>query len=718
MSRINFHRLLAVAVIAFFSHGSVFGQVTTPDSPGVIPIDSGASSQQPPAVGDAPAVTSFVVGGVTIKENEMLGENEKNPTVPSGMQAFTLTFDKPLHFTLDPTEGIAIENLALVSFPSGLVDVTATNVTVSADSLTLSGTANMPEGVTYQVFVGDPGAVSAIFPFEMADVVEMGQGDDSVQQYFLGTVALPDAVVSGSGRLPEGFLLMDGPDWAVLFDAESGLDADVSTGSEDQDAEGDDPGIVRVAAVAVAESFPQQLFFDFRHVPDGSYQLFLSQEGVDSEGNYVELIATKELAVANNTSVMVTLEQSDFVPLPPDDEEVALVTSFVIGGVTLQENEMLLESGKNPPVPSGMQPFEIAFDKPLMGDLDPAEGIVFENMALISYPMGFMDSLDTATNLAVSDDRMKLSGTVNLPQDAIYQVLIGSLADVYPRQQYFFGTIELPDATVFGGGTLPEDFAPLYIYAVLFDASGTLDDEEDLPIVRLASINIAESYPLQLFFRCRHVPDGSYVMHVRTEGVDAEGNPVELMASKPVTVVNGGDVNLSITFTSAEEVAFSKVRVQRVDVANNRFFIQVEGQEIGVDVTDAALINTDLTDLDAIAGLLDDPVAVNREDLVFELSDLMVNDTVSIIGFPVSETEIQALMVIRHGMRSDLDGDRDVDFNDFLIFAAAFGKSADDEGANPAADLDGDGVVGFSDFLIFVEDFGKPASGKPAHQNR
>ena len=654
MSRINFHRLLAVAVIAFVSHGSVLGHVTNPDGPQVVPIDSGKSSQHSSGGGDAPpSVTSFVVGGVTLKENEMLGENEKNAPVPSGMQAFTLTFDKPLHFTLDPAEGIAIENMALVSFPFGLVDVTATNLTVSADSLTLSGTANMPEGVTYQVFVGSPSAVQTIFPFELADVVEMGQGDASVQQYFLGTVALPDAIVSGSGRLPEGFLLTDGPDWAVLFESEADVDAGTGEGAEDGDAGEDDPGIVRVAAVAVAESFPQQLFFDFQHVPDGSYQLFLSQEGVDSAGNYVELIATKELAVVNNTSVQVTLEQSDFVPLPPEEEEVALVTSFVIGGVTLQENEMLLESGKNPPVPSGMQPFEIAFDKPLMGDLDPDEGIVFENMALISYPLGFMDSLDTATNLTVSDDRMKLMGTVNLPQDAIYQVIIGSVADIFPRQQYFFGTVELPDATVFGGGTLPEDFSPQYTYAVLFDASGAVADDEDLPIVRLASINIAESYPLQLFFRCRHVPDGSYVMHVRIEGVDAEGNPVELMASKPVEVVNGGDVNLPVVFTSTEEVAFSKVRVQRVDVANNLFFIQVEGQEISVDVTDAALINYDLTDLDAIADLLDDPVAVNREDLVFELSDLMVNDTVSIIGFSVSETEIKALMVMRHGLRSD-----------------------------------------------------------------
>lgn len=425
--------------------------------------------------------------------------------------------------------------------------------------------------------------------------------------------------------------------------------------------------------------------------------------------NFHRLLAVAVIAFVSHGSVLGQVTNPDGPQVVPGDSDtsaqqpsaggdVPSVTWFVIGGITLQENEMLLENEKNAPVPSGMQPFEIAFDKPLMGDLDPAEGIVFENMALISYPLGFMDSLDTATNLAVSDDRMKLSGTVNLPQDAIYQVIIGSVADVFPKQQYFFGTVELPDATVFGGGTLPEDFTPHYTWAVLFGASDAVTDDEDLPIVRLASINIAESYPLQLFFRCRHVPDGSYVMHVEIEGVDAEGNPVELMASRSVEVVNGGDVYLSIEFTSTEEVAFSKVRVQRVDVDNNRFFIQVEGQEISVDVTDAALINHDLTDLDAIAD-------------IFELSELMVNDTVSIIGFSVSETEIQALMVMRHDMRSDLDGDRDVDFDDFLIFVAAFGKSGDEEGANPAADLDGDGMVGFSDFLIFVEDFGGPASG-------
>lgn len=425
--------------------------------------------------------------------------------------------------------------------------------------------------------------------------------------------------------------------------------------------------------------------------------------------NFHRLLAVAVIALIPNGSVLgqvtnpdgpqaVTIDSGTSSQQPSAMGDVPSVTSFVIGGVTLQENEMLGENEKNAPVPSGMQAFTLTFDKPLHFTVDPDEGGVIENVAFVSFPSGLVDSLATAADLTVSADSLTLSGTVNLPQDAIYQVIIGSVADVFPKQQYFFGTVELPDATVFGGGTLPEDFTPHYTWAVLFGASDAVTDDEDLPIVRLASINIAESYPLQLFFRCRHVPDGSYVMHVEIEGVDAEGNPVELMASRSVEVVNGGDVYLSIEFTSTEEVAFSKVRVQRVDVDNNRFFIQVEGQEISVDVTDAVLINYDLTDLDAIAD-------------IFELSELMVNDTVSIIGFSVSETEIQALMVMRHGMRSDLDGDRDVDFDDFLIFVAAFGKSGDEEGANPAADLDGDGMVGFSDFLIFVEDFGGPASG-------
>ncbi len=53
------------------------------------------------------------------------------------------------------------------------------------------------------------------------------------------------------------------------------------------------------------------------------------------------------------------------------------------------------------------------------------------------------------------------------------------------------------------------------------------------------------------------------------------------------------------------------------------------------------------------------------------------------------------------GSMADFNGDCVVDFNDFLIFASAFGKTESDA----MFDLDGNGSIDFSDFLIFVSEF-------------
>lgn len=53
------------------------------------------------------------------------------------------------------------------------------------------------------------------------------------------------------------------------------------------------------------------------------------------------------------------------------------------------------------------------------------------------------------------------------------------------------------------------------------------------------------------------------------------------------------------------------------------------------------------------------------------------------------------------GSVADFNGDCVVDFNDFLIFASAFGKTESDA----MFDLDGNGSIDFSDFLIFVSEF-------------
>ena len=62
---------------------------------------------------------------------------------------------------------------------------------------------------------------------------------------------------------------------------------------------------------------------------------------------------------------------------------------------------------------------------------------------------------------------------------------------------------------------------------------------------------------------------------------------------------------------------------------------------------------------------------------------------------------------------SDFNGDHKVAFDDFFVFAAAFGgvkgqpASGQQPAYNPVADLDGDGSVAFSDFFIFAASFGK-----------
>ena len=54
----------------------------------------------------------------------------------------------------------------------------------------------------------------------------------------------------------------------------------------------------------------------------------------------------------------------------------------------------------------------------------------------------------------------------------------------------------------------------------------------------------------------------------------------------------------------------------------------------------------------------------------------------------------------------DFDGDGEVGFDDFFLFAEAFG------GSDPRFDLDASGSVDFADFFLFAESFGQPARAK------
>ena len=62
-----------------------------------------------------------------------------------------------------------------------------------------------------------------------------------------------------------------------------------------------------------------------------------------------------------------------------------------------------------------------------------------------------------------------------------------------------------------------------------------------------------------------------------------------------------------------------------------------------------------------------------------------------------------------HG-NPDVNGDGEIDFGDFVVFAQKFGQRQGDDGYDARCDLDSDGAVGFSDFLIFAGAFGKASS--------
>jgi len=65
------------------------------------------------------------------------------------------------------------------------------------------------------------------------------------------------------------------------------------------------------------------------------------------------------------------------------------------------------------------------------------------------------------------------------------------------------------------------------------------------------------------------------------------------------------------------------------------------------------------------------------------------------------------------GNTSDFDGSGRVEFADFLLFAAAFGSSAGNEGFDTRFDLSGNGVVDFPDFLTFAQAFGTASASRP-----
>ena len=404
------------------------------------------------------------------------------------------------------------------------------------------------------------------------------------------------------------------------------------------------------------------------------------------------------------------------------------VTSFVIGGVTLQEDV------KNPPVPSGMQKFEITYNTPITREEEEEKfRYRIAGLQILSYPFEFAISFHAATqgpSVAVSEDRMTLTGIVDLPAGVTYQMLISpnDLDPVDETQQYFWGTEELSDAEVSGKAILPEGVVPLPMGdggITLLDSERylkALESEQDFDLFELAIVRVAW-FNEQFEFRLKHVPDGAYAMLAFQEVIDAQGNRTDVGILRGLNALTGGVDSTALVQVvdgqsvtglqimlegepEPEAIGFSEVRIGSVDAESHSFSVQFPYRRpnMTVDASSALIVNIQKSIQDIVplflSGNFDDFL-----NFVIPFSDLMKGDMISVYGTPISETEMQAILVIRHRKRSDFNGDGNVDFTDFLFFANAFGTRDIFPGYVAEADLDGDGQVDFPDFLIFVSDF-------------
>ncbi len=98
-------------------------------------------------------------------------------------------------------------------------------------------------------------------------------------------------------------------------------------------------------------------------------------------------------------------------------------------------------------------------------------------------------------------------------------------------------------------------------------------------------------------------------------------------------------------------------------------------------------------------------LAETGDSYLLTVSSGDLDDVVSVSVSSGEETLAQTWAVGKTLM-GDFNGDRNVNFADFLDFANAFGKASSEPDFNAAIDLDKSGQIDFPDFLEFVRYFG------------
>lgn len=245
--------------------------------------------------------------------------------------------------------------------------------------------------------------------------------------------------------------------------------------------------------------------------------------------------------------------------------------------------------------------------------------------------------------------------------------------------------------TVFGFGVdltaTPEEqtVAPNEIatYTLTVENTGTVADDYTLSVDNVTPADIAEldiygitalaaGATQDVSLTVRDADEGTYIVNVTVTGTDVSD---EVMTKTIVSAM--GSITGKITYT-CNETGIAGVTVNLTE----------DGDLVDSVVTDG---NGDYE----FSGVTPGDYYVNVSKTMFRLNSTYV--TVS------AGTETVNMMLWLEG---DLNNDCHVGWDDFLLFADAYGSHVGDPNYNALADLNNDGEVGWDDFLMFADVYG------------
>jgi len=111
--------------------------------------------------------------------------------------------------------------------------------------------------------------------------------------------------------------------------------------------------------------------------------------------------------------------------------------------------------------------------------------------------------------------------------------------------------------------------------------------------------------------------------------------------------------------------------------------------------------STEQTELGVYCGSNGQPTTVTGATYSYDASSTVL--TLTVTHSSSQEVVLDWTVTIP----GDIDGDGDIDFDDFIIFAGPYRTDEGDPTFDPRCDLDGDGDIDFDDFIIFAGNYGK-----------